>query len=84
MWLPEDTALALAWAEEQRLRCSGCGDWLDETTRPEAEDAFEAEARVCFRCRAVGGAARAFAEGRGDTSGVHWLVHDEREEVTGG
>lgn len=73
MWLPEDTNAALAWDAENDQRCS-CGGWLDETTRVEAEGAFDVVPLRCHRCKAKATAHRRFVENDGDPAGLLWQV----------
>jgi hypothetical protein len=50
LFLAEDTdgAMALQWYEG--LICSGCGQPLDESMSPEAEDGYRARLLACHGC----------------------------------
>lgn len=74
-WTDEDRSLALAWAEEEANRCSGCGVPRDEGFDPEhSGNWFQAEAHVCHACEAKDRARRDAADKKHDTAGVYWTV----------
>lgn len=52
-WTDDDRDLALALLAYEASLCHGCGHPLAETTRPEAEEAYVAEAMRCHRCTAA-------------------------------
>lgn len=52
LWLEEDTEWALAWQEDKASRCGGCGHPLDETTDPDAEEAYRVHTIRCHACTA--------------------------------
>ena len=54
LWTAEDREAALALAAYEASLCSGCGDPLAETTKPEHEDAYVPKAAIrCHRCAAA-------------------------------
>lgn len=56
-WLPQDVEDALAWQAELRLRCTGCGHPIDETTALDEHQRplhdWEARSTVCQACEAI-------------------------------
>jgi hypothetical protein len=54
MWLPEDTALALAYERDQRLRCGTCNqrrdEWVDARGFPLRHPKFKIATRRCPSC----------------------------------
>ncbi len=74
MWLPEDTAYALAWQQLERDRCSGCGHQRDESFDAANQDGFTAEVLRCHGCAARDRASRQFAADKGDAAGVYVTV----------
>lgn len=42
----------LALQAYEDARCSGCGGFIPDTTKPEAEDSFRVEASRCHLCTA--------------------------------
>ena len=74
-WTQEDTDLAVALAEIEAERCSGCGHPVTDTMDPDLEFEWEAEALRCHSCAARDRAA----EKAGDMgAGVRWLTTRRR------
>jgi len=63
-WLESDQIAALEWQAEQNRRCV-CGEDLDESTAPDAHDAYVVAGIRCHACAAIDRRARAIA-GRDD------------------
>lgn len=75
-WTDEDIDAALAWADDEALRCTGCGRHRDETMAEGQDQAYESEPVVCHACAAVDRARKAWSEKKGDTAGVYWPVKE--------
>lgn len=69
-WLPEDLDVALEWQRHLDEQCT-CGNPLMESTDPELEGAYEAQAVVCHACAAREAASKKFA----DADGVKLATH---------
>jgi hypothetical protein len=52
VWLPEDSAYALAWQEELDARCGGCGQPRDESMSADADGTYQASVLRCHACTA--------------------------------
>lgn len=50
-WGETDRLIAQAWTINESLRCSGCGQFVDETHGHDGW--FEADMSVCDGCRAI-------------------------------
>lgn len=50
LWTEEDRRWALALIVEEGEKCPGCGGQIHETTDPELEFSWHAEAVRCHRC----------------------------------
>lgn len=74
-WTDEDIDAALAWADDDALRCGGCGHHRDESMREGQEQAYDSEPVVCHACAVRDRARAAWADKKGDTAGVYWPVH---------
>lgn len=68
-WDEDDTQAALEWQQEDRLRCR-CGQPIDETTTPEAEELYAAELWKCHACATVDGALEQFRKEGGNVAGL--------------
>jgi len=73
-WTDEDIDAALAWADDEALRCPGCGLHRDETMQPGGEHLFDAEPVVCHGCAERDRRRGDFQKKKGDTAGVFWRV----------
>lgn len=52
-WLPEDTELAMALEDYEAGLCPGCQQSLEETSKPEHQDAYRPEQPIrCHYCTA--------------------------------
>ena len=58
----------------QKLKCSGCGQWLDESTDREADGTFDAEVFVCHSCRALHDRLGAASKDRDHSHGIYGRV----------
>lgn len=61
-WTDKERAWAFALIEEEADTCSGCGQLLSETTRPEAEGGYDAGAVRCHACTQVHKAQAPYVE----------------------
>lgn len=52
------------------MRCR-CGEPIDETTHPDAEDLWSAELWKCHLCSTLEGALDQFRKEGGNTAGMH-------------
>jgi len=43
----------LAWQQARKLKCPGCGHWLDESRDIDHEDCWDAAVTTCHACAAV-------------------------------
>jgi hypothetical protein len=86
-WLPEDTDLALEWQAEQRSKCGGCGNPLDETSDPANVRLYEAQEIHCQACAVLTWRRNALSEATQENpdsqAGVHVYV-TKRAGVPGG
>lgn len=69
LWTEEDRRWAIALIAEEAEKCPGCGGQLTETTDPEHEEHWHAEAMRCHRCAAQQREMRAFQK-EGDPTGL--------------
>jgi hypothetical protein len=69
-WTDADRAYALAWQEEQRFKCGGCGRSRVETMTKNAQGQFQAKAWYCHACAARDRAAEKAA----NAPGLYWSV----------
>jgi hypothetical protein len=74
LWLPEDTAHAIAWRLHLDGIHDGCGQPLEECMSPDAEGSYEVTALRCHACAEQERAAAAFAEGAGDREGLFFTI----------
>jgi hypothetical protein len=74
LWLPEDTAHALAWRLHLDSLCSGCGQPVDECMSPDAETAYEVKAIRCHACAEQARAANTWADGAGEREGLFFTI----------
>lgn len=78
-WNDEDRAYALALEQYEASLCSGCGEPLEETTKPEHDGAYRAELPIrCHRCTAAGVATEAYEENPQPQALMFPVVLDER------
>lgn len=73
-WTDEDIDAALAWADDEALRCPGCGMHRDESMAQGADQAYDAEPMVCHGCAAKDRGRADAAKKKLDTAGVFWRV----------
>lgn len=78
LWLPEDTAYALAWQAEQDLTCDGCGQPTDESMSPEAEGAYKVSPKRCHACSERGRVSDDWHSRQGDSNGLYFAIRRER------
>lgn len=79
-WDDEERARVLALLEYEDQVCPGCGGYLPETTRDEAEFAYVAEVpQRCHRCTTVHRMQREYAKEVKDPESLpRWPVRDRR------
>lgn len=75
LWLPEDTDLALEWQAEQRTKCRGCGNPLDETSDPANARLYAAEEIHCQACAVLTWRRNAISEAAREDSDAHAGTH---------
>lgn len=51
-WCEADTLLSMALTLDEKARCPGCGQYMDEAHDPDNDGAFEVEEAVCYACAA--------------------------------
>lgn len=73
-WTDEDIDAALAWADDEALRCSGCGIHRDESMAPGGDQLYDAEPIVCHACAAKDRARADASNKKLDPAGVFWRV----------
>lgn len=74
LFTADDSSLAVALQSLESRTCA-CGHDRVDTTSPDAEFSFAADAIRCHACAARDRAARAFAESGGSTAGLLWVVN---------
>lgn len=76
-WTEDDVQHALTWAQEDAVRCSGCGFPRDETFDPDRANLYDAEPLVCHACMAKDRAVNAAHQNdKFDDAGVFWRVFE--------
>ena len=65
--------MAVAWHLEQKLICSGCGHFIDETM--DHDSTWVAEAITCEACAARERDEEEWSESDAKPYGVRYLVH---------
>ncbi len=83
LFTADDSSLAIALQSVEARTCA-CGHDRVETTSPDAEFAFTAEAIRCHACAARERAASAFVESGGSTAGLLWAVNRKSSGPEGG
>lgn len=73
-WTDEDVDAALAWVDDEALRCAGCGHHRDESMAEGMDQAYESTGRVCHACADRDRTRAAWAEKKGDTAGLYWAT----------
>lgn len=51
-WCETDTLLSMALTLDERSKCPGCGQYVDEAHDPDMDGGFEVEEIVCYACAA--------------------------------
>jgi hypothetical protein len=72
-WTAEDTALAVGLTAIEARACT-CGHDRADTTKPEAEDLYQAQPIRCHACATRDRAAQKFADDGGSPAGLLWAV----------
>lgn len=80
MWTQDDTDAAVDWMLDQNDRCPGCGRPHTETTSPDAQGAYDVEAKVCHCCLAGTTVSKAWQESRGDDMGAIYFRTTRRPD----
>lgn len=70
---------ALAWLEDERAKCTGCGHYRADTFDRDNFNRWDPEPYVCHACQARDQAARAWSHNKNDTDGVYWSLRDREE-----
>lgn len=70
----DDIDAAMAWVDDEALRCSGCGQHRDESMAPGADQLYDAEPVVCHGCAARDRGKADAGNKKLDTAGVFWRV----------
>lgn len=66
----------MAWQEEERGRCGGCGQRLADTVGMDNVDRWEAVLHTCDGCRERERAAKKYESNGGDTRGLKISLRD--------
>lgn len=79
-WTDDDLEWALAWRDDDRSRCSGCGQPKSESFAKGNDNAYEATALACHACATSSREAESWNNQDGKAHGIYISV-TRREEA---